>query len=415
MLSLYIKALCSWQSNYQEWLTSIIPSTNIISVAHVLTVFSICLLSSIILYRFTKWAILKGLGLFLKKHNVKNIQTLRKKNFFSYLAYYVPLIIFWTNFNNIFIKYQDINTIVVNIYQIIAVLLLTLTINSLINTFVELNQHKRANRSKPIKGLAQFLQITLVFAAFIICIAILTDKTPFTLIAGLGAASALIMLIFKDMITGLVAGVQLSFNHMLKIGDWVSLPKYEVDGEIIDITLTSVKVENWDKSVSTVPTYNLLVNDSVKNWNPMKKFGARRIVRSFSIDATSVKICSVQDIDAFLKIKSVKEAIESIKMVNDVRSQAIFDKTIDAKVSNLGIFRAYILYYLQHKEGIRADLDIVVKHKPLTPTGVPIDIVCYSNSIDSKPYELLQADIFEHLFAMAPAFDLQVFQAKCVV
>ncbi|MGL4955855.1 MAG: mechanosensitive ion channel family protein [Bacteroidales bacterium] len=415
MLSLYIKALCSWQSNYQEWLTSIIPSTNIISVAHVLTVFSICLLNSIILYRFTKWAILKGLGLFLKKHNVKNIQTLRKKNFFSYLAYYVPLIIFWTNFNNIFIKYQDINTIVVNIYQIIAVLLLTLTINSLINTFVELNQHKRANRSKPIKGLAQFLQITLVFAAFIICIAILTDKTPFTLIAGLGAASALIMLIFKDMITGLVAGVQLSFNHMLKIGDWVSLPKYEVDGEIIDITLTSVKVENWDKSVSTVPTYNLLVNDSVKNWNPMKKFGARRIVRSFSIDATSVKICSVQDIDAFLKIKSVKEAIESIKMVNDVRSQAIFDKTIDAKVSNLGIFRAYIFYYLQHKEGIRADLDIVVKHKPLTPTGVPIDIVCYSNSIDSKPYELLQADIFEHLFAMAPAFDLQVFQAKCVV
>ncbi|MGL4364783.1 MAG: mechanosensitive ion channel family protein [Bacteroidales bacterium] len=404
--------LCNWQNAYHQWLRKLISSERMLDIVYILSIFLVCMLASIILYRTTKWIIFKSVSLFLKKHKTKNIETLRKERILSYLAYYVPLLIFWTNFNSIFVAYGNLNAIVVRIYQILSILLLTLTTNSLINVFVELSQHKRSNRSKPIKGLAQFLQITVVFAALIFCIAILADTTPVTLIASLGAASALIMLIFKDMITGLVAGVQLSFNHMLKIGDWVSLPKYEIDGEIIDIMLTSIKVENWDKSVSTVPTYNLLVNDSVKNWNPMKKFGARRIVRSLSIDATSIKLCTAEEIDNFLKIKNVKEAIEAVKIVNDSKSEDILNKDPNVCVSNLGLFRAYALYFLQHKTGIRKDLDIIVKHKAFTPTGIPIDIVCFSSAIESKPYELLQADIFEHLFAVVPAFDLRIFQNK---
>ena len=347
----------------------------------------------------------------IKKKNSKVVASLKAKKFFSYLCYYFPLLVFKYNFDLIFASEQPVK-IAGNIYRVAAVLLLTLVVNAILNTIVDLNRRQEARRSKPIRGLVQFAQIILYFFCLIFCVAIVIDKSPLALLAGLGAASALIMLIFKDSITGLVAGAQLSFNHMLQIGDWISLPSYDVDGEIVDITLTSVKVRNWDKSVSTVPTYSLVVSDSVKNWRYMKESGVRRISRAILIDVSAVRFCTPEMLARYRTISGVDEALTELE-AGDAHSPAKGAEAPNfAGITNLGVFRAYIYRYLEHKSGIRTDLDVVVKQKEHTASGLPLEITCFANATDTNPFEAIQSDIFDHLIAVTPAFDLKLFQLQ---
>lgn len=400
--------LSGWNAPYKLWLSDFIQSESQADAAYVASAFLLCLLASILLYRVGKWVTYKLSSLLIKKKNSKIVASLKANRFFSYLCYYFPLLVFRYNFD-LLPRSERLSKILGSIYHIAGVLLLVLLVNAILNTIVDLNRRKEAKRSKPIRGLVQFGQIILYFFGLIFCVAIVMDKSPLALLAGLGAASALVMLIFKDSITGLVAGAQLSFNHMLQIGDWISLPTYDVDGEIVDITLTSVKVRNWDKSVSTVPTYSLVVSDSVKNWRHMKEAGVRRISRPIIIDVNTIGFCTPEMLARYRSIPNVDDALKAFEAVNDSPTKASGALPQDG-ITNLGVFRAYIYRYLSRKRGVRADLDVVVKQRELSVNGLPLEIYCFANTTDTKPFEAIQSDIFEHLIAIAPAFDLKVFQ-----
>ncbi|MDR1342005.1 MAG: mechanosensitive ion channel family protein [Prevotellaceae bacterium] len=408
--------LSGWNVLYKSWLSELIRPESRADFVYTVSVFLLCLLVSILFYKLGKWFIYKLTSLLIKKKNVKIVAILKANKFFSYLSYYLPLLVFKYNFDLLW-ESEKLPKMLGNVYQVAAVLLIVLIINAALNSIVDFNQRKQSNRSKPIRGLVQFVQIILYFLAAVFCIAILSEKSPYTLLAGLGAMSALIMLIFKDSITGLVAGAQLSFNHMLQIGDWISLPGYDVDGEIADITLTSVKVRNWDKSISTVPTYKLVVSDSVKNWRHMQESGIRRISRAIVIDVGSVLFCTPEMLARYRAVDGAEKALKDIDAADEAEAAKNAKKTDAPKqngitngVTNLGVFRAYIYRYLEYKSGIRADLSLVVRHKDPSVSGLPLEITCFASTTDTKRYEAIQSDIFEHLIAIAPAFDLKLLQ-----
>jgi miniconductance mechanosensitive channel len=404
--------LSGWNLPYKSWLSEFIKPEGLADFVYTISAFLLCLFASILFYKLGKRITYKLTTLLIKKKNSKIVGSLKANKFFSYLCYYLPLLVFRYNFD-LLSDSEKLTKILGSIYQIVAMLLVVLIANSILNTIVDINRRKEAKRSKPIRGLVQFVQIILYFFCLIFCIAILIDKSPFALLAGLGAASALIMLIFKDSITGLVAGAQLSFNHMLQIGDWITLPGYDVDGEIVDITLTSVKVRNWDKSISTVPTYSLVVSDSVKNWRYMKESGVRRISRAILIDVGSVRFCTPEMLARYRTIDGVEKALKSsLEATNEAttKSTGAPEASKQSGITNFGVFRAYIYRYLEHKSGIRADLEVVVKQKEQTASGLPLEITCFASATDTKPFEAIQSDIFDHLIAIAPTFDLKLFQ-----
>ncbi|MDR0687281.1 MAG: mechanosensitive ion channel family protein, partial [Prevotellaceae bacterium] len=392
--------LIGWNALYKSWLSVLIQPEGYANVVYVASTFLLCLLASILLYKLGKWLTYKLTNLLIKKKDSKVAASLKANKFFSYLCYYLPLLVFSYNFDLPWDSGELLPKILESTYQIVAALLIVLIINSVLNVIVELN----LSRSKPIRGLVQFVQIILYFFAAIFCVAILSGKSPLALLAGLGAASALIMLIFKDSITGLVAGAQLSFNHMLQIGDWISLPSYDVDGEIVDITLTSVKVRNWDRSISTVPTYSLVVSDSVKNWRHMQESGVRRISRAIIVDATSIRFCTPEMLAQYRAIDGVESALKSAKA-----TAKNGDAPAQGAITNMGVFRAYIYRYLRHKSGIRPDLSQVVCLRSPSASGLPLEVTCFANVTDTKRYEAIQSEIVEHLIAAAPLFDLKLF------
>ena len=397
-----------WHEPYYAWLlrATTVGAANLIYGASVLLV---CAVISALLYRLGRRLLVSGAELLIKRLSSQALSALKGGRFFSYPSCYLPLLVCKFNLDALLDRLGTPLPFLEKIYGIIAVVLLVLMLNAVLNTVVYLNKH--SNHSKPIRGLLQFIQIIASFVAAIVCIAILAEREPMTLVAGLGAASAIVMLIFKDSITSLVAGVQLSFNH-LRIGDWVSLPKYDVDGEIYDITLTSVKIRNWDKSVSMVPIYSLVMSDMVKNWRYMKDFGARRITRTLTVDVHSVQFCTPQALERYLKLEGVGAALEKIKMLDGVPTTNL--SGYRGGLTNLGILRAYMVYMLEQSPYVRHDLGVTVRQRAQL-SGIPLEVVCFANTIDSQEYEDIQSNLFDHFFAVAPLFDLRLFQPAVVM
>jgi len=229
--------------------------------------------------------------------------------------------------------------------------------------------------------------------------------------------TAVLMLIFKDSILGLVAGVQLSFNDMVRIGDWIEMPNFGADGDVMDITLNTVKVQNWDKTISTIPAYAMISN-SFKNWRGMSESGGRRIKRSLSIDMNSIRFCTAEMIERFKKIQYITEYIEkkSIELESYNKEYNIDDSTLvnGRRLTNVGTFRAYIQAYLKNHPMIHKDMTFLVRQLKPTETGLPIEIYVFSTDQNWVNYEGIQADIFDHLLAILPAFDLRVHQTPTV-
>ncbi|MDR1056180.1 MAG: mechanosensitive ion channel family protein [Prevotellaceae bacterium] len=350
-----------------------------------------------------------------RKYRGELVGTLHQNKVLKKISYYLPLIIIYHSLSLYLIESQDIIKIIQRVYNISLVILFVTIANSILKSFVEIFQYKKQNRSKPIKGLVQFLQIIIYFFAFIICLSILVSKQPSTLIAGLGAASAIIMLIFKDSITGLVAGIQISFNNMIKIGDWIEVPKYNVDGEVIDITITSVKVQNWDKTISTIPAYNLVVNDSVKNWEGMSKSGGRRVARSIFIDMQSVKFCTQEMLERFKKFQYISDYVDKteteIEEYNKEHNVDNSELVNGRRQTNLGVFRAYMVAYLKNKKEVNPDMTLMVRQLQPTENGIPIQIYCFTATTVWAKYEDIQSDIFDHMLAVLPLFDLDIYQS----
>ena len=286
-------------------------------------------------------------------------------------------------------------------------------INAALNLLLEIYNRKEAFKNKPLKGFVQIIQVLVFFVGFIIIISILIGKSPATLFAGLGASAAILMLVFKDTILGFVAGIQLSANDMLRPGDWITMTKYGADGTVIEVTLNSIKVRNFDNTITMIPPY-ALVSDSFQNWRGMQESGGRRVKRSINIDMNSVRFCTPEMLAKFRKISLLTEYIDTkqteLERYNEEHNIDDSIKVNGRRQTNLGVFRAYLVNYLKSNPDVNKDLTCMVRQLQPTEKGIPMELYFFAATTVWIPYEGIQSDVFDHILAVLPEFGLQVFQ-----
>lgn len=290
---------------------------------------------------------------------------------------------------------------------------IVLTISAALNVVNELYQRRPVARNKPIKGYLQLVKIILFIVCALLIIGTFLQKDVFTLLAGFGAMAAVLMLVFQNTILSLVASVQISSYDMVRLGDWITMPGLNADGDVIDMSLNTIKVQNFDKTITTIPT-NRLITDTFMNWRGMSESGGRRIKRAILLDQTSVHFLDNDEYQhlksSFLLDKYLDEKNQEIAAWNESLGPQANSKLNQRALTNLGTFRAYIQNYLQHHPGIHQEMTLLVRQLEPTAQGLPLEIYCFSNSTDWAFYENVQSDIFDHLLAILPEFGLRVFQ-----
>lgn len=318
------------------------------------------------------------------------------------------------------IVYSLANLLVVlrNFVELVAIIYISLMLIAAIIAFLDainLIYEKKYidSKKRPIKGLLRVIKIVIFFIALIVIISKLMRQSPVYILSGLGALSAVFMLVFKDALLGIVAGVQMSSNDLVRIGDWIEMPKYGADGDVIDISLTVVKVRNFDKTITTIPAY-ALISDSFKNWRGMQTWGGRRIKRAINIDISSINFCSDQLLAKLEKIDFLKDYLHERKQeVEKYNKDHNVDTTVPVngrRLTNIGTFRRYIIEYLKKHSGIHQDMIIMVRQLSPDKEGVPLEVYAFTSSVVWQEYEGIMSDIFDHLFAVAPYFQLRIFQ-----
>lgn len=268
-------------------------------------------------------------------------------------------------------------------------------INAVMLTFLDYYSTTDKNRRHPLKGLVQGLQVVLIFVGGIIIVAVLIDKSPAVLLTGLGASAAVLMLIFKDSILGFVAGVQLTQNNMIRIGDWIQMPDGSANGNVEEITLNTVKVRNWDNTITMIPPYTL-VSTPFKNWRGMQESGGRRVDKQIFIDMNSLEVCTQDMID------EIRKSLSLMAGNPEDNSTSI--------LTNLQLYRLYIERYLRHHPDVNQDLDLIITQKEVTAYGLPIEVYFFTKEKAWAAYEKKQSDIFDHLMTVAPEFGLKLYQ-----
>lgn len=286
------------------------------------------------------------------------------------------------------------------------------TANQLLNSFDDIYQKRETAQTRPLKGYFQVLKILAYTVGLIIIISVLMNRSPLLLLGGIGAASAVLLLVFQNTILGFVSSIQLTENDMVRLGDWIEKPG-QADGQIIEISLHTVKVKNWDNTVTTLPTYSM-VNEPFKNWRYMQESGGRRLKRAVNIDITSVRFCDDEMLQRYRQIPYVRDYIEwkaSAPPPHDESDIADLPGVLRAdSLTNLGIFRAYLQAYLKNHPDLRQDMAIMVRQLAPTENGVPIELYAFTGTTVWDKYESIQADIFDHVFAIVSAFDLRIKQ-----
>lgn len=335
-----------------------------------------------------------------------------QRRVFNRLAHIAPALIVFYSLQYIF-EAPRLVTFLGNVVQSYMVILILLVFDSVINALHEIYNTLPISKGRNIKGYVQVVKILLYFLALILVISIFSGKAPMTLIAGLGAVAAVLLLVFKDTILGFVASIQLSGNKMVSVGDWITMSRYGADGTVIDISLNTVKVQNWDKTISTIPTY-AMVSESFSNWKGMEESGGRRIKRSVNIDMKSVSFLTGDQIEKFRKYYVLKDYInqkeKEIEAYNASLDLDMTTVTNGRRMTNLGTFRKYLENYLHNHPKVHNDMTFLVRHLQPTETGIPLEIYVFSKEQEWAKYEALQADIFDHILAIMPEFDLRVFQ-----
>ena len=288
-----------------------------------------------------------------------------------------------------------------------------LTVLELLTVLNKLSESIESLKNKPIKGYIQIVKIIVTSFIAIIVFAIVTGQSVAYYISGLGALTAVLLLIFQDTILSFVASVQIGQNDIIKIGDWIEVPEFGADGDVVDIALHTVKVQNWDKTITTIPT-SKIVNTSVKNWRAMSEYGGRRIKRSLLIDISSIKFLNKNEIEELVKLAPLKKyitsKIEEVDQYNNSIAESNNSQEI-RRLTNIGTYRAYVESYLKQNSNLNTDtMTFLVRQLPSSPEGVPIEIYTFTNTTEWVKYEQIQSDIFDHLFAILPKFGLRVYQ-----
>lgn len=395
----YIQSLLQYFGIYSDDITNII--------IHVIQILSMGLLGWIAYIIAKKW-LARIVNHIAGKTTTQWDDLMFDQRFFNRLGLFIAPVTIEIATSHIGWEYMDIITRFINVWIVISILLL---ISSILDGINRIYESYPISKNRPIKVFIQVIKIFFYCMAIIIIISILIAKSPVALLAGLGAFAAILMLVFKDTILGFVAGVQLIANHMVNIGDWIVMPSNNADGEVQEINLTTVKVQNWDKTISTIPTYKL-VSESFTNWRGMQESGGRRIKRSVNIDIYSIHYLSEKEIATLKKSALLKEYIETkieeLKAYNDNRTtETILD---ERRLTNIGTFREYMESWISANPDINLEMTHMVRQLQPTPTGIPLEIYCFSKQQQWIPYERVQSDLFDHLFAILPLFNLKVFQ-----
>lgn len=307
-------------------------------------------------------------------------------------------------------------TVVRNVASGFIILTIALALGAILQIVNMLYMRRRDANLKPIKGYLQIVKIIIYGIATILIIATLIDRSPLILLSGLGAMAAVLMLIFQDTLLSLVASVQISTGDMIRVGDWIEMPQLNADGDVIDIALHTVKIQNWDKTITTIPTKRF-ISDSFKNWRGMQESGGRRIKRSLFIDQHSIHFLTKEELEHVKQFSLLDgyfdNKINELNVWNERHVKSSSGTTLDSrKLTNIGTFRAYIERYLRNNPGIHQQgMTLMVRQLSPTSEGLPIEIYCFTNTIAWTEYEAIQSDIFDHLLAIAPEFNLRVYQA----
>ena len=320
--------------------------------------------------------------------------SLIKRRVIHNLVHAIPGILVYTLLPMAFIRGKELLLISQKVCAVYIVFVLLLAINGFILVAMDIYNHREVSKNRSIKGFVQVLQVLAFFIGGIVIIAILVNKSPATLFAGLGASAAILMLVFKDTILGFVAGIQLSANDMLRPGDWITVPGSNANGIVQEITLNTVKIQNFDNTISTIPPYTL-VNNSFQNWRGMVESGGRRVMKSIFLDLNTIKFCTPEMLDNMRK---------EIPLLADYKPDEGVTPT------NSQMFRVYVERYLTSLPVVNTDLDLIISQLQSTEYGVPIQIYFFSRNKVWKEYERIQSDIFDHFFAMIPLFELKVYQ-----
>ncbi len=365
----------------------------------------LCLLADFI----TKKIILKFLRKYIEKSKNTWDDIFLGNKVFDVVAHIVPVVIIYV-FAPTFPAYQEwIQRIAFSIILIIVMRVLFKVLDSV----DEIYRKHEVSKHKPIKGYLQVVKIFLSLAVAIVVISTIMNRSPWVLLSGLGAATAVTMLIFQNSIQGFVAGIQLATNNMVQIGDWIEMPSHGADGDVIEISLHTVKVQNWDKTIVTIPPYKL-ISESFKNWRGMQESGGRRIKRYIYIDMNSIKFCDEEMLERFKKIQYIQEYIESrteeIERYNKENNISEASIVNGRHLTNIGTLRIYIKNYLENHPGVNKNMLQIVRQLQPTETGLPIEIYAFTNVIGWVDYEGIQADIFDHILAIIPEFDLRIYQ-----
>lgn len=384
-----------------EWISVIAYSLSVLMVA----------VLSFIVYKFTRHFILRGIEKAVQKSKNTFDDLLYEKKVFAALTFIAPALVVHMFADS----FGTMAELIRSITYAFVVSTVIVTVFRGIDVMVQVYNRYSFSKGRPIKGIMQIVKIVIgCFGAGIIVVIFVGNATASVFLGSIGGLSAVIMLIFRDSILGFVAGIQLSTGQLLSVGDWLEMPKYGADGEVIDISLTKITVRNWDKTYTSVPAHKFL-DDSFKNWEGMAQAGGRRIKRSILIDVGTIGFLTDEQVKTLSEIDLLKEYLsektEEVKRYNT--SHEVNDQVIanGRRLTNIGTLRAYIEAYLNDNPNIYSEgFTLMVRQLPATETGVPLEIYCFSKDIAWVNYEGIQADIFDHIFAVIPVFGLQVFQ-----
>ncbi|MFA7289157.1 MAG: mechanosensitive ion channel domain-containing protein [Melioribacteraceae bacterium] len=367
------------------------------------------LIISVIFYFISKNIIIKITQKLIKKTKTELDDVLFQEKFLKRIALVLSLIII-NSFANLI---PELASLIHKIINSVIVYLFVALANGILTGIYEFYERTSKTNDRPIKGYLQIVKIIIWIFGAIVIIGILLDESPWALIGGLGALTAVLLLIFRDTILSFVASIQISNYDLVKVGDWIEVPKFGADGDVIDISLNIVKIQNFDKTITVIPTYKL-VEDSFKNWRGMTLSGGRRIKRSVFIDQSSIKFADNELLTKFKNISIIKDylikistEVEEYNKENNIDNSELVN---GRRLTNVGTFRAYLINYLKQRNDIDKSMTFLVRQLAPGADGLPIEIYVFTNTTKWDDYESIQADIFDHILAVIPSFDLRIFQ-----
>lgn len=375
----------------------------------IVVLFILCSLS----WYLTKIIIVRFVHKIFLKTKVVWDDVLVEKKVFEKMAYLVPAFIIVLVAPYIFGDFPTVIEYAVFLSNIFIIIVITRSIITLLSVFDEILSHIVILEDKPIATYIQVLKIGVYFIGGILVLSLILGKSPFYFLGAMGAMTAILLLIFKDTILGFVASIQMSVYDMVRVGDWISMPKYDADGDVMSINLNTVKVQNWDKTITTIPTY-AFITDSFKNWRGMNDSGGRRIKRAIYLQVSSFQFCDEEMLAQFKKYKLIEDYItekeNDVQKFNLEMNSNKIDSVNNRRLTNIGVFRIYAEKYITAHPNIKEDMTLMVRHLESTSKGLPLEIYCFSSEREWVKYENIVSDILDHLFTTTSEFGLEVFE-----